>query len=317
MGFFTVSSSALNCRCSVSAFCSDASMFGLTTKRLPKSNLIEWLIIISRLLSYSSIDATTASAAIAAVSARRMRGPSETARQPFASKSASSSGAHPPSGPIAISSAGISSRRTRRLFQGTTQGGGALLLGEHDARLRVRSGTRCGERHRIGDERNIGAAGLLRCLMRDAAPSLRALPRSLREMLFAAARNNRRDRRDTEFGGLFDRPFHVIELVDSHYQRNGQRGLGLGLGDEVEADLAVGDGGHLGMKDTAAGDHIGLHAGLRAQHAAQVFGLRANQSGGCFIPVFGDPASARHIFGIAKSRYSCAFSIQSILRTKH
>ena len=57
---------------------------------------------------YSSIDATTANAAIAAVSARRIRGPSETARHPFASNSASSSGAHPPSGPIAISSAGIS-----------------------------------------------------------------------------------------------------------------------------------------------------------------------------------------------------------------
>ena len=57
---------------------------------------------------HSKHEATTASAAIAAVSARKIRGPSDAARQPFASKSASSSVAHPPSGPIAISSKGIS-----------------------------------------------------------------------------------------------------------------------------------------------------------------------------------------------------------------
>jgi len=57
-----------------------------------------------RLIPYSRHEPITASAAMAAVSARRMRGPSDTACQPMASKSASSSGAHPPSGPIAISS---------------------------------------------------------------------------------------------------------------------------------------------------------------------------------------------------------------------
>src|ERR1035438_8517425 len=58
--------------------------------------------------NYSRYEAATASAAMAAVSALRMRGPSVAALQPLASKSASSSGAHPPSGPMAISSVGIS-----------------------------------------------------------------------------------------------------------------------------------------------------------------------------------------------------------------
>jgi glycerol uptake facilitator protein len=58
---------------------------------------------------YSKPEATTDNAAIAAVSARRMRGPSVAAFHALASNSASSAGAHPPSGPMAISSTGISS----------------------------------------------------------------------------------------------------------------------------------------------------------------------------------------------------------------
>ena len=86
---------------------------------------------------YSRHDATTANAAIAAVSARSMRGPSDTARQPFASNSASSSGAHPPSGPIAISSVGISaSAAADRFVQCVAQRGRALLLGQHEPRRR-------------------------------------------------------------------------------------------------------------------------------------------------------------------------------------
>jgi glycerol uptake facilitator protein len=50
----------------------------------------ESLLRLTQQLTHSRQDAMTASAAMAAVSARTMRGPSDTARQPLASKSASS-----------------------------------------------------------------------------------------------------------------------------------------------------------------------------------------------------------------------------------
>ncbi len=50
------------------------------------------------------------------------------------------------------------------------------------------------------------------------------------------------------------------------------------------------------MKDVAAGDDVRLHARLRAKDARQVFGLRADNGGGCFVPMFGDPAAASHLF---------------------
>jgi hypothetical protein len=50
------------------------------------------------------------------------------------------------------------------------------------------------------------------------------------------------------------------------------------------------------MKDVAAGHHVGLHAGLRAQDAGHVLGLRAHQGGGGFVPMLGNPAAAGHGF---------------------
>jgi hypothetical protein len=55
-----------------------------------------------------SIAATTAIAVMPAVSARKMRGPKLTGCQPSAAKSVSSSAVHPPSGPTARFTAGLS-----------------------------------------------------------------------------------------------------------------------------------------------------------------------------------------------------------------
>ena len=52
--------------------------------------------------------------------------------------------------------------------------------------------------------------------------------------------------------------------------------------------------GHLGMKNATAGHDVGLHARLGAKDARQVFGLRADDGGGSFVPMFGDPAAAGH-----------------------
>ena len=104
---------------------------GLIRPNSADSPFMRW--VVSRI--HSRHDAATDSAAMAAVSARRMRGPSETARHPLASKSASSSGAHPPSGPIGDFESGhLVPGRGNGFFQRGAQGGGAFLLGKHDAR---------------------------------------------------------------------------------------------------------------------------------------------------------------------------------------
>ena len=50
------------------------------------------------------------------------------------------------------------------------------------------------------------------------------------------------------------------------------------------------------MIDVAARHYIGLYARLRAQYARHVFGLRARERRGGFIPMFGNPAAACHRF---------------------
>ena len=90
------------------------------------------------------------------------------------------------------------------------------------------------------NQRHIGSPRLLRRLMGDASPALRTLLRGLGQMLLGPPRNHRRHRRDAKLSGFFDGPLHAIELVDGHYQRNGQCGIGLKLGDQVEADLSAG-----------------------------------------------------------------------------
>jgi hypothetical protein len=76
--------------------------------------------------------------------------------------------------------------------------------------------------------------------MHDAPPALGALRRGLGQMLLRPPRNHRRNRGHSQLGGFLDGPLHVIEFVDGHHQSNGQRGIGLQLGDQIEADLVAG-----------------------------------------------------------------------------
>ena len=92
-------------------------------------------------------------------------------------------------------------------------------------------------------KRHVGAARLLRGLVRDAAPALGALLRSLGQVLFCSPRDDRRDRGNAELGGFLDCPLHAIELVDGEDQRDGQRGIGFELGGQVEADFALSPAG--------------------------------------------------------------------------
>jgi hypothetical protein len=60
--------------------------------------------------------------------------------------------------------------------------------------------------------------------MHDATPSLGALLRGLRQMLLGPARNHRRHRGDSQFGGLLDGPLHAIELIDGQTSVTGSAG---------------------------------------------------------------------------------------------
>ena len=56
----------------------------------------------------------------------------------------------------------------------------------------------------------------------------------------------------------------------------------------------VRDRGHLRMKHSAPRHHVSFHARLRAQYSRQVLRLRAHKSRGGFVPIFCNPAAARH-----------------------
>jgi hypothetical protein len=68
----------------------------------------------------------------------------------------------------------------------------------------------------------------------------------------------------------------------------------MNLGDKIEADFVMRDGNNLRVKNVTAGNNVGLHARLRTKDAGHVLSLRSNDGGGCFIPVFGNPAAACH-----------------------
>ena len=148
------------------------------------------------------------------------------------------------------------------------------------------------------NHRHIGAARLLRCFAHNAPPPFRAFLRCLRKVLFRSSRDDRRDRRHAKFGGFFDGPLHAIELVDGHHQSNRQGGVGIEFGNKVKPNFAgfsrLGHRGDLGVKDPSTGNNIRLHPRFSAQHARQMFSLRTLDRGSCFVPVFGNPAAARH-----------------------
>ena len=166
---------------------------------------------------HSRQDATTARAAMAAVSARTMRGPSDAARQPLASKRASSAGAHPPSGPIAISKRRHLLRRPSRWLPRPHDAAWWCAPARQARCASATEGVRNAIRRVKPDRESTGTSERRACC--DASCAMRR-QRSAR---FAAAwarcfsvlrAITGRDRGDAELGCFFDGPLHAIELVD-------------------------------------------------------------------------------------------------------
>ena len=177
-------------------------------------------------------------AAIAAVSARRMRGPRLIGFHPWLAKRVSSSGVHPPSGPIA------NRILTRTAALGICVPG---CITEGVVQVVVRSLSRLSVEavqasRFLLDQASLSCSGsrisILRCLIgaiavRGFAGDVAAHRSYSRrgglspEMLLGAARNHRDNSFDTKFGGFLNRPLETIELEDGEQECDWQRRVGV------------------------------------------------------------------------------------------
>ncbi len=166
------------------------------------------------------------SAAIAAVSARRISGPSETAVQPAAVNDARSSSVQPPSGPISIAT--VVGRAALGGQRGSERNGGGVFV-QHVAigRSAIASASRRFRGSSISGK--MRAARLLAGFERDAPPAFEAFVGRAFQAALAADGLHRDDFRDTQLGGFLDHPFEMIELDQRGAQRS-MRAVGLGRG---------------------------------------------------------------------------------------
>ena len=147
---------------------------------------------------------------------------------------------------------------------------------------------------RFVDFGDIGAAGLLGGLKRDAAPALDAFGRSQCEMFFCASRENRCDACCAELGRFLDAPLKVIKLEHCEQQMHRKCGVSFKLFVQRENDFAVGDGEDFGAVQKAVRNYVKNLSGLGAEDAREVRGLVAGERCGCVGEGVGDEAAARH-----------------------
>src|SRR5882724_6594360 len=112
-------------------------------------------------------------------------------------------------------------------------------------------------------------------------------------MLLCATSEDRCDGGHAKFRRLLDSPFHVIELVDSHQEMNGECGPGFHLFMQGENDLVFADSGDLGTVEKSSGDDIKKLSRLGSKDASEVLGLVANKRcrGAFVVPCICDPSA--------------------------
>jgi hypothetical protein len=183
-----------------------------------------------------------------------------------------------------------------RVFEGLGEGGGLFGFTEQDAGggLFLLEGLL--ESDGIGDLGDIGAAGLLRGFESDAAPALGSLGGGLGEMFFGATGEDRRDAGDTELGGLFDGPLHVVELEDGEEEMERKGGVGGEFFVEKEVNCLFADLRDFGAVEESAGDDVVDLTWFSAEDAGEMGGLVAGEGGGGGGPGVGDEAATGHAF---------------------
>ena len=183
---------------------------------------------------------TSATATIAAVSTRRMRGPSVTVSKPAWRAASTSAGVNPPSGPTSNAVASPASGRVRSGFlpPPPRHQAPAWQLGRHERRR---------ERDRRIDVGDVGPPALPGRLTRDLLPAPAARRVRAGDRPFG---QHRHDARHTQLAGLLHQEVHALTARhrrEQHQQRlarrpdpgahRAQQQLGLGAPDARDARL--------------------------------------------------------------------------------
>lgn len=106
------------------------------------------------------------------------------------------------------------------------EGEGLFGFAEKDAGAGEFVADSVGEWDGVQDLRDIGAAGLLGGLERNATPTVCALGRGEGEVLLCAVGEDGCDACDAELSGLLDGPLEVIEFEDGKQKVDGQGCVG-------------------------------------------------------------------------------------------
>ena len=129
--------------------------------------------------------------------------------------------------------------------------------------------------------------------MGDLTPPVDALHGRRGEALFGPLGIDRDEARDTEFGGLFDKPLEAIELDE----RGIEREFGLGRRrrkrlDNRKCDMASRDFGDFGeVGAVSVGDLVAL-TGLGAENAGEMAGVVAGELGAVIVNAVDEEAAA-------------------------
>src|SRR4029077_11502849 len=135
---------------------------------------------------------------------------------------------------------------------------------------------------------------LLRCLKRNALPSLHSLLRGLGEMGFGALSDHGNDSTRAQFHTLLDGPLHAVKFENG--EQDGQLGGRSGRNNcaELKLDPVIGD-----AHDTTATDAVPSRAAkflpdTGAKHSSKMLGVGADQNSPIAGDLVGDPAAAGH-----------------------
>src|SRR5271168_3092981 len=98
-------------------------------------------------------------------------------------------------------------------------------------------------------------------------------------MEFGTPRNQRHNPRDAEFGALFNRPLHAIELEHGENQRDlGQDRTG-NLFAQLKIDAIVAYRCDSSATDHFAGGNVEILSDARSEHTHEMIGMLANYRG--------------------------------------
>jgi hypothetical protein len=144
------------------------------------------------------------------------------------------------------------------------------------------------------NRRRIGLPRLFGRLQREAPPTFRALRRRGRQVNVCPTRDYRDDSRNTELSAFFNRPFHAIEFEDSEKEGDLRCGSSGKLLTQVEVDAVFCDRYYLSAPNRVTCRDFEFLTHSHTQHARQMVGVGAGETGTVTEYFVGDPSTAGH-----------------------